>query len=127
MVASRRDAERPPFHPLTVLRRFEGGAAFRWVHALAHILVMGSTGSGKTSAIGRFIALGMLAAFAGGVVLCSKPEEVHLWRMLMRMVGREDDLIVVDDQGGWCFNVLDWEAERAGEGGGLTINIVALL
>ena len=41
--------------------------------------------------------------------------------------GRYDDLIIVDASGKWRFNFLEWEASRPEEGGGLTINIVALL
>ena len=40
---------------------------------------------------------------------------------------QKGDLIIIDKTAKWRFNFLDWEASRAGEGGGLTINIVALL
>jgi hypothetical protein len=48
-------------------------------------------------------------------------------------VGRWDrktqtgDLVIIDKSARWRFNFLDWESSRPGEGGGLTINIVALL
>src|SRR5258708_39620785 len=42
-------------------------------------------------------------------------------------MGRENDVIIGNADGQARFNCVDWEASRAGEGGGLTINIVALL
>jgi len=41
--------------------------------------------------------------------------------------GRTDDLVIIDASGGNCFNFMNWEASRPGEGGGFTINIVNLL
>jgi len=36
-------------------------------------------------------------------------------------------LVIIDGGGNWRFNFLEWEASRPEEGGGLTINIVAIL
>jgi hypothetical protein len=127
----------PPFHPMTVLRDWSDiapGAAFRLIDAQTHILCMGSTGSGKSSGPLRHIALAYLAHGFGGVVLCSKPDERPMWEKWAEEAGRwkresqTGDLVIFDASGKWQFNFLDWEASRAAtEGGGLTINIVALL
>jgi TraM recognition site of TraD and TraG len=130
-------ADLPAFHPMTVLRDWSSispGAAFRLIDAQTHILCTGSTGSGKSSGPLRHIALAYLAHGFGGVVLCSKPDERTMWEQWAEEAGRWDrakqtgDLVIFDASGKWRFNFLDEEARRAStEGGGLTINIVALL
>jgi hypothetical protein len=60
-------------------------------------------------------------------VLCSKVEERPQWEAWAKEAGRTDDLIIFDASAKWRFNFLDWEATRSGEGGGFTINIVAML
>lgn len=115
------------FHPLTVLRDWKDGNAFRLADAHTGVAVFGATGSGKTSGPAKHLAIAYLAAGFGGLVLCAKKEERRQWEQWAREAGREDDLVIVDAAGTYRFNFLDWEARRAGEGGGLTINIVALL
>ncbi len=117
----------PEFHPLTVIRNWGSGQAFRLTDALTGVCVFGATGSGKTSGVAKHLALGYLANDFGGLVLCAKKEERYQWEQWALETGREDDLVIVDASGDYRFNFLDWEASRAGEGGGLTINIVALL
>lgn len=117
----------PDFHPLTVIRNWGNNQAFRLTDALTGVCVFGATGSGKTSGVARHLALGYLANDFGGLVLCAKKEERYQWQQWAQEAQREQDLIIIDASGGWRFNFLDWEASRAGEGGGLTINIVALL
>jgi hypothetical protein len=117
----------PDFHPLTVIRNWGNNQAFRLTDALTGVCVFGATGSGKTSGIAKHLALGYLANDFGGLVLCAKKEEKYQWQQWAKETGREQDLIIIDASGRYRFNFLDWEASRAGEGGGLTINIVALL
>jgi hypothetical protein len=119
--------ELPEFHPLTLIRDWGGGQGFRLADAVTGVSVFGATGSGKTSGPAKHLALGYLAHDFGGLVLCSKKEERRQWQQWAADTGREDDLIIVDAGGTWRFNFLNWEAARAGGGGGLTINIVALL
>ncbi|HEU5375737.1 MAG TPA: TraM recognition domain-containing protein [Ktedonobacteraceae bacterium] len=120
-------AKLPDFHPLEVVRNWGGSEAFRIADALTGVAVFGATGSGKTSGIAKHLALGYLANDFGGLVLCAKKEERYQWQQWARDTSREEDLIIVNGSGNARFNFLDWEAARAGEGGGLTINIVALL
>lgn len=129
--------ENPPkYHPLTVLRdwgRVSKGAAFRIVDAQTGIIALGATGSGKTSGPAKHFARAYLAHGFGGVVLCSKKDERPMWEQWAEEAGRwnrqkqQGDLIIFDKSGKWRFDFLDWEASRTGEGGGLTINVVALL
>jgi hypothetical protein len=120
-------SEYPEFHPQTVLRDWGNGQAFRLADAQTGVCVFGATGSGKTSGPAKHLAYGYLAADFGGLVLCAKKEERRQWQQWAADAGREDDLVIVDKSCKWRFNFMDWEASRAGEGGGLTINIVALL
>ena len=91
--------------------------------------MFGATGSGKTSGTGRHLALGYLgsAAEMGGIVLCAKISEREQFQQWAKEAGREQDVIVFDASGKWRFNFLEWESSRASQGGGLTINVVALL
>jgi type IV secretory pathway TraG/TraD family ATPase VirD4 len=124
----------PDFHPQTILRDLGNGDCIRLIDMASGTIVTGASGGGKTSAVSKFLAYGHLAAAgggpgggAGGVVLCSKKEERSQWEEWARATGRSDDLVIIDKAGTWRFNPLDWEAARPGEGGGLAINIVALL
>lgn len=122
-------ANLPAYHPETVIREWENGEAFTIADALTGVAVFGATGSGKTSGTGRHLALGYMgsAAEMGGIVLCAKISEREQFMQWAREAGREQDVIVFDATGTWRFNFLDWESSRASQGGGLTINVVALL
>src|SRR5579875_1123921 len=120
-------ANLPDFHPLTVVRDWGRGEAFRIADALTGVCVFGATGSGKTSGVAQHLAMGYLANGFGGLVLCAKKEERYQWEAWAKATGRAADLVIIDAAGKWRFKFLDWEAARAGQGGGLTINIVALL
>lgn len=120
-------SELPEFHPQTVLRDWGEGQAFRLADAQTGVCVFGATGSGKTSGPAKHLALGYLNADFGGLVLCAKKEERRQWEQWAKKVFREDDLIIIDKSAKWRFNFLEWEASRSGEGGGFTINVVALL
>ena len=123
--------ELPPYHPLTELRDWRSaapGAAFRIADAQTHVVCFGATGSGKSSGPLAHLARAYLAHGFGGCVCCSKPDERPMWQRWAAEMGRSDDLVIFDASGKWMLNFLEWEASRAGsEGGGLTINIVALL
>lgn len=117
----------PQFHPQTVLRDWRDDNAFRISDALTGVCVFGATGSGKTSGPAKHLAYGYLVAGFGGLVLCAKKEERRQWEKWAAETGRTQDLVIFDVGGKWRFNFMDWEASRSGDGGGLTINIVAML
>src|ERR1700722_5227945 len=117
----------PDFHPQTMLRDWGSGQAFRLADAQTGGGVFGATGSGKTSGPAKHLAYGYLAAGFGGLVLCAKKEERRQWQEWAKETRREDDLVIIDASGTHRFNFLEWEASRTGEGGGFTINVVALL
>jgi hypothetical protein len=95
-------------------------------NAVEGILVTGASGSGKSSGSGKYIALSFLRAGFGGIVLCAKPDERATWERYCREAGRSDDLIIFSPSQPWRYNFIDHELNRAGEGAGLTENILNL-
>lgn len=94
--------------------------------ALAGTLVLGATGSGKSSGSGRAIARAFLEAGFGGLVLVAKPDERAQWERYCAEARRSDDLVVFAPETGLAFNFLDHELKHAGAGAGLTENLVQL-
>lgn len=103
------------------------GDAWTLRDAVEGTLILGATGSGKSSGSGRQIATTMLAAGFGGLVLTAKSDERAVWEEYCRETGRLDDLIVFAPGQPHRFNFLDYEMTRKGEGAGLTENVVSLL
>lgn len=94
--------------------------------------IIGGTGSGKTTASGKQIAMSFLKEGWGGLVLCAKTDEADLWRQYCKKAGRLDDLIVfhrgskVSINGveqNLIFNPIDYELKREGIGSKDTQNI----
>lgn len=94
--------------------------------AVEGTLILGATGSGKSSGSGRAFALTMLKAGFGGLVLTAKADERAVWTEYCREANRHDDLVVFGPADVHRFNFLDHELNRAGTGAGLTENIVNL-
>lgn len=115
------------FHPMTILRDWGNGEHFTVSDANTGVICFGATGSGKTSGPAQHLAHGYLAADFGGLILCAKKEERAQWEKWAAATGRSEDLIIIDKAATRRFNFLDWEMQRPGEGGGLTINIVNML
>lgn len=88
-------------------------------------LILGATGSGKSSGSADMLALKLLRLGAGGIVLCVKVDEGNYWMELAKLTGRENDIIRVTekDEG---FNIFEYELRRSGRGAGLTLNLVNL-
>ena len=96
--------------------------------ACEHTLVVGGTGSGKTSASGSALASAFLRAGFGGLVLCAKPEEAERWVKYAHACGRSRSVIRLDISGRHRFNFLDYlMALPPSEGGGLVDNAVNTL
>lgn len=103
------------------------GKGMDWTlrNAFEGVLILGATGSGKTSGSGASLAEAFLQAGFGGLILTVKTNEADHWRKLCARCGREQDLIVVRKGGPWSLNILAYEAQRPGQGGGLSANMVA--
>lgn len=114
--------------PDAIIRRLDAHSAIRTRDLVTGAIIMGATGSGKTSGPLRFLATGMLSAGWGGLINCSKPEEPQIWINYAKEAGRLQDVVLVDSIGNHRYNFLDEESSRdASEGGGLAINIVDFL
>jgi hypothetical protein len=93
-------------------------------HSFEGTLVLGQTGSGKSSGPARALALAFLRAGYGGLVLTSKPGDTDDWRTYARLAGREQDLRVVAPGGPWMLNCLDYQYRSGIRGDGLSENVV---
>src|ERR1019366_7350407 len=116
------------FDSQRMLIDWKDAAGFTIADAQTGVAVFGATGSGKTSGPGQLLARAYLRAGFGGLVLCAKVDERAQWDAWAKAAGgRGDDLVYVDASGAARFNFLEWEAGKATEGAGYTINVVALL
>jgi len=103
------------------------GDAWRIKDACEGTLILGGTGSGKTSGSGQTLARSFLSAGFGGLVLCAKTDEPGLWRRYAAECGREGDVVMFGGAEPWKFNFMDYEARRPGPGAGLTENLINLI
>jgi len=101
-------------------------SAFCCQDSYSHTLILGGTGSGKSSGSGRTIAESMLRAGYGGLVLLVKDDRTF-WEGLCRQTKRSRDLIKFSPSQNFAFNFLDHELHRSGRGAGQTENIVEVL
>lgn len=86
--------------------------------AVEATLITGAPGSGKTSAVGQYIALAMLKEGYGFCVLCTKPDERTLWEKYIEKAGRSEDKVIFSKDSPHEFNFLQYELTREGEGAG---------
>jgi TraM recognition site of TraD and TraG len=83
------------------------------------IVATGSPRSGKSSAVGKQLAFGLLQTpQSGGLILTAKAEETQNWISYARACGREKDLTVFNAESGDCFDPLYYEYTREGRGAG---------
>lgn len=98
-----------------------------WADAVEGQLILGSTGSGKSSGPGKHIAHAMLNAGFGMCILCAKKDERERWEKYASDCNREDDLVIFNKASGLKFNFLKYEVERDGEGAGDVLNMIKAL
>ena len=72
--------------------------------AFEGIFVFGGTGSGKSSGSGRTIALSLLKAGLGGIVLTVKEDECGEWIKYAKLADRENDLVIIGPQTNYPFD-----------------------
>lgn len=119
---------RTPTDPLSQpLFRWSRHDSFTLRDSFNGTIIMGATGSGKTTGSGQIFAKSMLARGYGGLVLTAKSDEVDTWIRYAKETNRIDDLVILGADAAHKFNFLDHEMTRPGSGAGLTENIVNLL
>ncbi len=91
-------------------------------------LITGSSGSGKSTTVGRLMARGLLGMRpkAAGYVVTAKKSETANWIARAKEAGRSDDLIIFNAESGHRFDPLHYEFSRAGRGAGDIESIVDL-
>lgn len=121
---SRPRTERSPW-PLD-RRLLSLGEGDEWTirSAVEGSLILGATGSGKSSGPGDAIREAILAAEFGGLVFTVKSDEREAWEAACKKTNRLSDLRVFSSREPLRFNFLDFERTREGSGAGLTENIV---
>ncbi|HVX12736.1 MAG TPA: hypothetical protein VHC22_16260 [Pirellulales bacterium] len=111
-----------PIDPLDYpLMQWVPGCWFTVRHLLANVLALGATGSAKTSGSGRQLMRAIVRLpTSGGLLLCSKPEDIDEIRAIFDRAGRLDDLIVVNADGELGFNYLDFAISLGADARDLT-------
>lgn len=101
----------------------------RWTiqDACEGTLILGATGSGKTTGSGATIARAFLSAQFGGLVLTAKQDESVLWERYAKATDRTGQICRVRPGGSFRFNFLQYQAGLSPENGGSTENIVESL
>jgi len=113
-----------PFSSDSRLLRLSGSDDYFTVRDFhQNVLALGQSGSGKTSGSGKHLAMPLLRAGMGGLVLCAKPEEAESWRRYCEEAGRLNSLVIWRGEAPG-FNPIAYELVRQGPGG---INGVAEL
>ena len=113
------------YDPQPILR-FTDHDQWTFSDAYKGLLIMGATGSGKTSGSGQTIAKQFLRYGMGGIVLTDKPSESKLWVQYAKETGRFSDLVLFNPDNSYRFNFIDYETRRPGRGAGLANNIVSI-
>lgn len=85
-----------------------------------HCLVLGATGSGKTSGWGKKYLSSVMAAGCGGLVLTVKKDEAEFVKNIAKKEGRVDDVMEFTLDGKYCFNFLDYTLKKAVASGSRT-------
>jgi hypothetical protein len=90
------------------------------------IAVFGGLGSGKSSTVGRLIALSLLFEGMGGLILTVKSDETEHWKEYARIAGREKDLVVFNATSGLSFDPLSYFWRAGGRAAAQIETIVEL-
>jgi len=102
------------------------GEEITWADAVEGTLIMGATGSGKSSGPGKHAAMAMLRSGWGFCILCAKTDELSRWQKYIRdhALERADDLVILNKDSGLKFNFLTYELTRAGKGADEILNAI---
>lgn len=90
------------------------------------IAVFGGLGSGKSSTVGRLIALALLYAGMGGLVLTVKSDETQHFIEYAKIAGREKDLVIFNAASGLSFDPLSYFWNAGGRAAAQIETIVEL-
>jgi len=88
-------------------------------------IILGATGSGKTSGSGRLLADEFVAAGFGGLVLTTKQGEADDWLKLLMRRDRGRDISIIRPDGALRLNILQYESSHPGESAAFTESFIA--
>ncbi|MBK7854665.1 MAG: TraM recognition domain-containing protein [Bacteroidetes bacterium] len=96
-------------------------------HLCESIAIFGGIGSGKTSGSGAVLSKKLLQNRYGGLVLTVKPDERAMWEEYCRQTNRTNDLIIVEPNGKYFFDMLDFEIKKSKSHSNISDNITEVL
>ena len=102
-----------PKDPLqTAVLGWPNGEDFTLADLLRSVAVFGASGTGKSSGSALGLVRGILSTNAGGLVLCSKPEDRAWWLKRLAEARRLDDAILFAVDSPHRFNYLAYESAK---------------
>lgn len=104
-----------------------GGVPWTLGDAFEHVMALGGTGSGKTSAVGRTLLGAYLRAGLGGLILSVKSDDIENALRSCDRANRLHDVMVINPDSLYRINFLEDELQRPGAGGGQVDNATSLL
>lgn len=113
--------------PILSIPHATGSAEWTIRDAVEGVQIFGGIGSGKTSGSGKMLALKYLSHGFGGLVLTAKQDEKDLWVQYCKETNRMSDLVIIEPNGKYHFNFLEYEASRSNGNDAITDNIVQVL
>ena len=103
--------------PLTESGHPDDGISIR--DLFENILVLGSVGTGKTSTLGYYLAGAILDSIdlapeerIGMIIHLYKTADKEVWLRWAEEYGRADDLILINEESGYCLNILEAYQEK---------------
>lgn len=110
------------------LLRFSPNDPWTLDQATAGVLILGGTGSGKSSGVLNAISRSVFRMDGGALFLVAKADATAEYIQLANSEGRAADVILVrPDIPGQGFNILQYEIEKSGADKAIVENIVLLL
>jgi hypothetical protein len=91
-----------------------------------NVHIFGAPGAGKTTGSGAALRNAVLMNEWGGWVGTVKPDETDNWLRAAKKLGKLKNIVVIGPNQPWRFNWMNYEMTRAGDGAGLTQNLLAL-
>ncbi|MFL1013241.1 type IV secretory system conjugative DNA transfer family protein [Flavisericum labens] len=114
-------------HLERVLFEWEYADFFTVRNSLQSALILGETGSGKTTSSFSLLAGHYLSNGYGILALICKQDEISRWQSLCKAYKREKDLVIFGPDSGEYFNFFEYMLSSKSDGKGIAHNIADAL
>ncbi|MBT1689876.1 type IV secretory system conjugative DNA transfer family protein [Dawidia soli] len=106
----------------------EPGETEYWTiaNAVENVLILGATGSGKSSGSFETLVCKYLSAGFGGLILSAKSER-KMWERYCSLTGRSHHLVVIEPFGDHAFDFINYESLHKPAGLSITDNILHVI